>query len=242
MPHTQHPPTPQPDVRAAVHSLTPRQRQIMDFIVGHVRERGVPPTRAEIAHAFGFRSPNAAESHLRALARKGAVQLLDGSARGIRILGDWLALPGRAARQPAAPRPPVAAEEPFWLSLPLVGRVAAGAPILAQEHVETVYAADMRWFARRPDYLLRVRGWSMRDAGIHDGDLVAVHATREARPGQIVVARLGDEVTVKRLQRDGARWRLQAANPEVSDIVVRAGDDFVIEGTVVGLLRVQGWD
>lgn len=224
--------------------LTPRQREVRDFIERHVREQGVPPTRAEIARAFGFRSPNAAQAHLLALERKGALQLFDGSARGIRLLG--AAGPGA----PAADAVPVAdggaasgvaAGEWRLLSLPLIGRVAAGSPILAQEHVEAVYPADARWFARRPDYLLRVRGWSMRDAGIHDGDLLAVQATREARPGQTVVARIGDEVTVKRLQREGRGWRLQAANPEVADIVVRPGDAFAIEGVVVGLLRPHGW-
>ena len=237
---------------AAAHDpadgLTPRQREVLDFIAGHVRDRGVPPTRAEIAHAFGFRSPNAAEAHLRALARKGAVQLLDGSARGIRVLGAALApgapaIPnGNADAPAAAPAPPWDNGEATLLHLPLIGRVAAGSPILAQAHVEATYPADARWFARRPDYLLRVRGWSMRDAGIHDGDLLAVQAVREARPGQTVVARLGDEVTVKRLQREGAQWRQQAANPEVADILVRPGDAFAIEGVVVGLLRPQGWD
>lgn len=226
--------------------LTLRQREVLAFIARSLRERGVPPTRAEISQAFGFRSPNAAESHLRALERKGAVQLLDGSARGIRLAA--APPPLDVAEAPvgghvAVPRPlrPLA-DEGRLLQLPLVGRVAAGSPILAQEHVEAVYPADARWFARRPDYLLRVRGWSMRDAGIHDGDLLAVQAVRDARPGQTVVARLGDEVTVKRLQRDGAHWRLQAANPEVTDITVRPGDAFAIEGVVVGLLRAQGWD
>lgn len=225
--------------------LTPRQREVRDFIERHVREQGVPPTRAEIVRAFGFRSPNAAQAHLLALKRKGALQLFDGSARGIRLLGA-AAGPGTPATDvvPVADGGAVlggATGEWRLLLLPLIGRVAAGAPILAQEHVEAVYPADARWFARRPDYLLRVRGWSMRDAGIHDGDLLAVQATREARPGQTVVARLGDEVTVKRLQREGRGWRLQAANPEVADIVVRPGDTFAIEGVVVGLLRPQGW-
>ncbi|MGQ9724874.1 MAG: transcriptional repressor LexA [Tepidimonas sp.] len=230
----------------AADGLTPRQREVLDFIAGHARDHGVPPTRAEIARAFGFRSANAAEAHLRALARKGAVQLLDGSARGIRVLAASAPRTNRAEQAPVRGRslePPAPGDgELHLLYLPLVGRVAAGSPILAQEHVEAVYPADARWFARRPDYLLRVRGWSMRDAGIYDGDLLAVQAVREARPGQTVVARLGDEVTVKRLQRDGAYWRLQAANPEVSDIIVQPGDAFAIEGVVVGLLRAQGWD
>jgi repressor LexA len=217
-------------------SLTARQREILNFIARTLHERGAPPTRAEIARAFGFRSPNAAESHLRALQRKGVLELLDGSARGIRLVS-------AADARPPAPAPDSAAlpEAVALLQLPLVGRVAAGSPILAQAHVEATYAADPRWFARRPDYLLRVRGWSMRDAGIWDGDLLAVQAVREARVGQTVVARLGDEVTVKRLQRDGRRWRLQAANPEVPDILVGPGEPLVIEGVVVGLLRPNGW-
>lgn len=200
--------------------LTARQREVLDFIERCVQAHGAPPTRAEIAQAFGFRSPNAAQTHLRALQRKGVLALRDGSARGIQL-----------AHAPAQD----------VLQLPLVGRVAAGSPILAQEHVEAVYPADARWFARRPDYLLRVRGWSMRDAGIHDGDLVAVQAVREARPGQIVVARLGEDVTVKRLQRHGQGWRLQAAHPEVADIIVRPDEPLVIEGVVVGLVRPHGW-
>ncbi|MDW8336403.1 MAG: transcriptional repressor LexA [Tepidimonas sp.] len=202
--------------------LTPRQREVLAYIQRCVQGQGVPPTRQEIARAFGFRSPNAAEAHLRALERKGVLELLDGSARGIRLRER---------------------EMVELLQLPLIGRVAAGSPILAQEHVEAVYPADARWFARRPDYLLRVRGWSMRDAGIHDGDLVAVQAAREARVGQIVVARLGDDVTVKRLQRHGTDgWCLQAANPEVADMVVSPDTPLVIEGVVVGLLRPHGWD
>ncbi|TSE30299.1 transcriptional repressor LexA [Tepidimonas charontis] len=265
-------------------ALTPRQRQILAFIGRTLRERGLPPTRAEIAATFGFRSPNAAQAHLVALARKGVLELLPGSARGIRLRaalpesvgatdaaapahggavptsvtpahGAAAAAPVLGQRHgsatpavsnaPAIPlRPPLTRREAFeadWLQLPLIGRVAAGSPVLAQAHVEAVYPADARWFARRPDYLLRVRGWSMRDAGIWDGDIVAVQAVREARAGQVVVARLGDEVTVKRLQREGRGWRLQAANPDVADIVVRPGQELVIEGVVVGLLRPQGW-
>lgn len=208
--------------RRGADGLTARQREVLAYLQRCLQTQGVPPTRQEIAHAFGFRSPNAAEAHLRALERKGWLQLLDGSARGIRLRGSEMA---------------------DLLQLPLIGRVAAGSPILAQEHVEAVYPADARWFARRPDYLLRVRGWSMRDAGIHDGDLVAVQAVREARPGQIVVARLGEDVTVKRLQRHvTGGWCLQAANPEVADIVVSPSEPFAIEGVVVGLLRPHGWD
>ncbi len=240
-------------------ALTPRQRQILAFIGRTLRERGLPPTRAEIAVTFGFRSPNAAQAHLLALARKGALELLPGSARGIRLREaepEFVPSNASASGGPddARPAPGTAVGAQVrgesaaaggvsedWLHLPLIGRVAAGSPVLAQAHVEAVYPADPRWFARRPDYLLRVRGWSMRDAGILDGDIVAVQAVREARPGQVVVARLGDEVTVKRLQREGRGWRLQAANPEVADIVVRPGQELAIEGVVVGLLRPDGW-
>jgi repressor LexA len=210
-------------------SLTPRQREILALIERSVREQGAPPTRAEIAATFGFKSPNAAEEHLRALARKGVIELVGGTSRGIR-----LRRPERSTRQTGLP----GMEQ---LLLPLVGRVAAGSPILAQAHVETSYPVDPHLFQRRPDYLLRVRGLSMRDDGILEGDLLAVHATREARDGQTVVARLGDDVTVKRLQRRPGGVRLCAANPDFADIEVRAGEPFEIEGVVVGLLRRDGW-
>ncbi|MEY5099192.1 MAG: hypothetical protein RJA36_1911 [Pseudomonadota bacterium] len=210
--------------------LTQRQREILELIVRQVREQGAPPTRAEIAAHFGFKSANAAEEHLRALVRKGAIELLGGTSRGIR-----LKLTPAAAQEPAD----AAANEQLFL--PLVGRVAAGSPILAQEHVETSYPVDARLFGGRPDYLLRVRGLSMRDVGILDGDLLAVHASRVARNGQLVVARLGDEVTVKRLQCRAGGITLQAANPDFPDIVVTPGEPFEIEGVVVGLLRQDGW-
>ena len=210
-------------------SLTPRQREILELIERSVRELGAPPTRAEIAATFGFKSPNAAEEHLRALARKGVIELLGGTSRGIRLRRSEA-----ATRQAGLP----GMEQ---LLLPLVGRVAAGSPILAQEHVEASYPVDPHLFQRRPDYLLRVRGLSMRDAGIFDGDLLAVHATREARNGQTVVARLGDDVTVKRLQRRPGGVSLCAANPDFADIEVSDGEPFEIEGIVVGLLRTSGW-
>jgi repressor LexA len=207
--------------------LTPRQREILAFITRRVAERGGAPTRAEIAQAFGFRSPNAAEEHLRALARKGAIALEAGH-RGIRVLR------GTPRGRSAAPRGD--ADAPA--SLPLVGRVAAGAPILAEQHVERQVAIDPSLFAGRADYLLRVRGESMRDAGILDGDLVAVRRTPEARDGEMVVARLGDEATVKRLQRRGGRVRLLPANPDFAPIEVDpAGEPLVLEGVVVGVLR-----
>lgn len=205
--------------------LTPRQRDILSFIEKAVREQGAPPTRVEIAQAFGFKSPNAAEEHLRALARKGVIELVGGTSRGIRLRGG-------APRQVELPMPGLA-----QLTLPLIGRVAAGSPILAQAHVEASYPVDPRLFERRPDYLLRVRGLSMRDAGILEGDLLAVHATREARDGQTVVARLGDDVTVKRLRRTPRGVVLEAANPAFADIEVGPADALEIEGVVVGLVR-----
>jgi len=196
--------------------LTARQQQILAFIRGQVEEKGSAPTREEICRAFGFRSPYAAECHLRALARKGAIDLVSGSARGIRL--------------PAGAGP---AEE-----IPLVGRVAAGAPILATGHVEDHYRIDPRMFHPRPDYLLRVRGESMRDAGILDGDLLAVCESREARNGQIVVARIEDEVTVKYFQRAGDRVRLLPANPDFAPVEIGPGGrELVIEGIGVGVVR-----
>lgn len=196
--------------------LTTRQQEILAFIRGQIEERGSAPTREEICQAFGFRSPYAAECHLRALARKGAIDLVGGSARGIR-------LPGGAGP----------AEE-----LPLVGRVAAGVPILAIEHVENHYRIDPRMFHPRPDYLLRVHGESMRDAGILDGDLLAVRQNPEARNGQIVVARIEDEVTVKTFQREGDRIRLLPANPDFKPIEIDTRrQELVIEGIGVGVVR-----
>ena len=198
--------------------LTLRQRQILDLIRTHLEATGFPPTRAEIAAALGFRSANAAEEHLRALARKGAIELLKGTSRGIRLLQPQ---PGE--------------------SLPVIGRVAAGSPILAEEHVEERYSVDPRLFHPRADYLLRVQGMSMQGAGILDADLLAVHSCREAENGRIVVARLEDEVTVKRLQLDAGRpyfVRLLPENPDFSPIDVDLrSQELVIEGLGVGLLR-----
>ena len=185
----------------------------------HIDETGMPPTRQEIADHLGFRSPNAAEEHLRALARKGAIELLKGTSRGIRLMGGE----------------PVAGG-----ALPLVGRVAAGSPILAQEHIEDRIALDAQLFHPSPDYLLRVHGMSMRDAGILDGDLLAVHAVPRAEDGQIVVARLEDEVTVKRFRRRARshQVRLVAENPAFPPIELDLRrDSLVIEGLVVGLVR-----
>jgi repressor LexA len=194
--------------------LTGRQNQVLDFIRRHIAASGLPPTRAEIARALGFRSANAAEDHLRALARKGAIALLPGASRGIRVLaGDDR-------------------------GLPIVGRVAAGAPVLAQEHVEGRCPIEPGFFSPRADYLLRVRGESMRDAGILDGDLLAVHRTTAARNGQIVVARLHDEVTVKRFRQRGAVVRLMPDNAGFEPIVVDLRrDPLAIEGIGVGVVR-----
>lgn len=196
-------------------TLTPRQAEILGLIRDHITRTGLPPTRAEIARRLGFRSANAAEDHLQALARKGAIELIPGASRGIRV----------PAAHPAQ-------------SLPLVGRVAAGAPILAQEHIETHCPVDPDFFRPRADYLLQVRGMSMRDAGIVDGDLLAVHRTTEAGNGQVVVARLNDEVTVKRFQRRGNKVQLLAENPEFQPIVVDLREDtLAIEGIAVGVIR-----
>ncbi|MFA5663355.1 transcriptional repressor LexA [Castellaniella sp.] len=230
--------------------LTDRQHQILELIRQAILQSGRPPTRAEIAQELGFRSANAAEDHLRALERKGYIQLSANTSRGIRLTP--LALPDQADHAEAghaeafrAPRPQyefsatgqVSTAMPAIMQLPLVGRVAAGAPILATEHIETEVAVAPHLFARRPDYLLRVRGSSMRDAGILDGDLLAVQRTPEARHGQIVVARLANEVTVKRLSHQGRHISLLPENPDFSPIQIGPGDDFSIEGIAVGLIR-----
>lgn len=201
-------------------SLTPRQEQILDFIRRSLSERGVPPTRLEIVEEFGFRSPTAAEDHLRALARRGAIELLKGGAsRGIRVLGPDQSRARRGA-------------------LPLIGRVAAGQPIMAVECIEAHYQIDSQLFRPGADFLLRVRGASMRDAGIHDADLLAVHKKNTARNGEIVVARMGDEVTVKKFQREGDLVRLLPANPDFAPIRIDlARQELIIEGLAVGVIR-----
>jgi len=192
--------------------LTPKQQRILNFVRKAIEKTGFPPTRAEIAKAFRYSSPNAAEDHLRTLERKGVIELTPGASRGIRLAEG--------------------------LGLPLIGRVAAGSPLLAEEHVERRCQVDPALFQPRADYLLKVRGMSMRDAGILDGDLLAVHRTREARSGQIVVARVHDEVTVKRLRRRGNAVELLPENPEFKAIVVDAREeDFAIEGIGVGVIR-----
>ncbi|MDH3210028.1 MAG: transcriptional repressor LexA [Burkholderiaceae bacterium] len=214
--------------------LTARQLQVLDLVQSAIARTGAPPTRAEIATELGFRSANAAEDHLQALARKGVIELVGGTSRGIRLKGDKLrALNLSRNRQLLLPLPGVA-----QLSLPLVGRVAAGSPILALEHIDKTYMVEASIFARRPDYLLTVRGMSMRDAGIMDGDLLAVRKAKDARNGQIVVARLDDEVTVKRLRHIGTRIELLPENLDFEPIVVsRRTHTFEIEGLAVGLIR-----
>ena len=222
--------------------LTARQEQILVLIKDAIENTGFPPTRAEIATELGFRSVNAAEEHLQALARKGAIEISPGTSRGIRLTGKSLNQINEAhfaslgGGQRTLPHPSL-----MQLSLPLVGRVAAGSPILAQEHIEATYNVDPALFSARPDYLLKVRGLSMRDAGIFDGDLLAVKKTDSARNGQIVVARLGDEVTVKRYRKSGSVIELLPENPDFSPILVENGrDDFALEGLAVGLLRAWG--
>lgn len=212
--------------------LTPRQQDIMALILRTIETTGAPPTRAEIATEFGFRSHNAAEEHLRALARKGVIELVGGTSRGIRLKSDILRSLRSGGTYPAD------APAPDTMSVPLVGRVAAGSPILAQEHIERSYTIEPHLFTRRPDYLLKVRGMSMRDAGILDGDLLAVQRGARAQVGQIVVARLGDEVTVKRLRHGPAGIELHPENPDFPVIHVQPDDpDFCIEGLAVGLIR-----
>jgi repressor LexA len=212
--------------------LTARQQQIFDLVRNAIESTGAPPTRAEIAAELGFKSANAAEEHLQALARKGMLELVGGTSRGIRLKSETLkAL--NSARQFSLPIPTLA-----QLTLPLIGRVAAGAPILAQEHVEQSYTVEPSLFAKKPDYLLKVKGMSMRDAGILDGDLLAVQKASDAKNGQIVVARLGDEVTVKRFRRTRTTIELLPENPDFEPIVVPFGDvDFALEGLAVGLVR-----
>lgn len=209
--------------------LTARQQQILTLIQTAIARTGAPPTRAEIANELGFKSANAAEEHLQALARKGVIELVSGTSRGIRLRSEDLRSIN-AARQLTLPGL-------AQLALPLIGRVAAGSPILAQEHVDQTYHVEGSLFARQPDYLLRVRGMSMRDAGIMDGDLLAVQSTRDVRNGQIVVARLGDDVTVKRFMRHPDHIELIAENPDYRNIVVGDGEPFEIEGLAVGLIR-----
>lgn len=213
--------------------LTARQQQILELIESAISRTGAPPTRAEIATELGFKSANAAEEHLQALARKGVIELVSGTSRGIRLKTDTLrSINESRSKQYSLSLPGLA-----QLVLPLIGRVAAGAPILAQEHIDQTYYLENSLFQHKPDYLLKVRGMSMRDAGIMDGDLLAVQSTKEAKNGQIVVARLGDEVTVKRFRRNKNVIELHPENPDYQTIVVEPGEPFEIEGLAVGLIR-----
>ncbi|MEH6530512.1 transcriptional repressor LexA [Photobacterium frigidiphilum] len=201
--------------------LTPRQQEVFDLIKAKIEDSGMPPTRAEIARELGFRSANAAEEHLKALARKEVIEIVPGASRGIRVLLH---------------------DEVEAKGLPLIGRVAAGEPILAQEHVETHYEVDPTLFKPRADFLLRVNGMSMKDIGIMDGDLLAVHKTQDVHNGQVVVARVDDDVTVKRLDKQGSQVLLHAENEDFAPIVVDlTHQQLTIEGIAVGVIRTADW-
>ncbi|MFQ1788771.1 transcriptional repressor LexA [Aeromonas sp. 604176] len=203
--------------------LTPRQAEVLELIKVNMSETGMPPTRAEIAQKLGFKSANAAEEHLKALAKKGVIEIMPGTSRGIRLL--------------------LEEEEVLEESgLPLIGKVAAGEPILAQEHIESHYQVDPALFHPRADFLLRVQGMSMKNIGILDGDLLAVHKTQEVRNGQVVVARLDEDVTVKRFQRKGSQVWLLPENEELSPIEVDLScQQLTIEGLAVGVIRNANW-
>ncbi len=204
-------------------ALTQRQSEVFELVKKHMTETGMPPTRAEIAKELGFRSPNAAEEHLKALARKGRIEILAGTSRGIRLLVD-----DREADDEAG--------------LPLIGQVAAGEPILAQEHVEAHYNVDPSMFTPKADFLLRVRGESMRNIGIMDGDLLAVHKTKNISKGQVVVARVDDDVTVKRFEQQGSEILLHPENDDMDTIRVDLNYQNVdIEGVAVGIIRNTDW-
>lgn len=221
-------------MRSTSSKLTARQSEILALIVKAIERTGYPPTRAEIAAELGFRSANAAEDHLHALARKGMIELSPGTSRGIRLTST-----ARQLAHPAVSRPLMRALPGMeQLMLPLVGRVAAGNPILAQEHIERTIEVEAQLFQTKPDYLLKVKGMSMQGAGILDGDLLAVKQSHDARNGQIVVARLGDEVTVKRLQRKAGHIALLPENPDFEPILVQADQPIDIEGIAVGLIRL----
>ena len=211
--------------------LTKRQQEILDFIKQTIQHTGAPPTRAEIAMQFGFRSPNAAEDHLHALARKGVIELVGGTSRGIR-LNSSLSQSQSKAKESLFSR-----HIGKSLVLPLIGRVAAGSPIFSEEQIEKTLSVQDTLFELRPDYLLKVRGMSMRDAGIMEGDLLAVKSSKQANTGQIVVARIDGEVTVKRIQFSASKITLLPENPDFEPIEVTPQNDFEIEGIAVGLIR-----
>ena len=211
-------------VEILMKELTKRQGEVLDVIKDQITKTGMPPTRVELARILGFKSANAAEEHLKALARKGAIEILSGTSRGIRVVSDH--------------KDNEAANE----GLPLIGKVAAGEPILAQEHVETHYNVDPSLFHPAADFLLRVQGESMKDIGIMDGDLLAVHKTQNINNGQVVVARVEDDVTVKRFYRDGKQITLKAENTLFDPIKVDLEyQSFDIEGIAVGVIRTADW-
>ncbi|MFU2079454.1 transcriptional repressor LexA [Avibacterium endocarditidis] len=205
-------------------ALTARQQEVYDLLKRHLENTGMPPTRAEISRELGFRSPNAAEEHLKALARKGVIEIIPGASRGIRLLAEEN-------------------EEEESEGLPLIGRVAAGEPILAEQHIEGTYKVDANMFKPQADFLLKVYGQSMKDIGILDGDLLAVHSTKDVRNGQVIVARIEDDVTVKRFERKGSVVYLHAENEEFEPIVVDLAEteQFEIEGIAVGIIRNNAW-
>lgn len=201
--------------------LTKRQEQVFELVKVFIKDTGMPPTRAEIADALGFKSANAAEEHLKALAKKGVIEMVPGASRGIRLAAE---------------------EETEQLGLPLIGRVAAGEPILAEQHIESHCQVEASLFKPAADYLLRVNGMSMKDIGIMDGDLLAVHRTQIAENGQVVVARVDDDVTVKRLEKAGKKVLLHAENDAFSAIEVDLEhESFAIEGLAVGVIRNGNW-
>ncbi|NMH65040.1 transcriptional repressor LexA [Shewanella salipaludis] len=201
--------------------LTPRQAEILELIKRNIADTGMPPTRAEIATRLGFKSANAAEEHLKALAKKGCIEIMPGTSRGIRLPHE---------------------EEPREAGLPLIGQVAAGEPILAQEHVEQYYQVDPAMFHPAADFLLRVRGDSMKNIGILEGDLLAVHKMQQARNGQVIVARVEDDVTVKRFEKKGNLVYLHAENDDYSPIKVDLScQSLTIEGLAVGVIRNGDW-
>ncbi|WP_434953202.1 transcriptional repressor LexA [Shewanella sp. HL-SH4] len=201
--------------------LTPRQAEILELIKNNISETGMPPTRAEIATRLGFKSANAAEEHLKALAKKGFIEIMPGTSRGIRLTQE---------------------DEPEETGLPLIGQVAAGEPILAQEHVEQYYQVDPNMFKPAANFLLRVRGDSMKNIGILEGDLLAVHKIQQARNGQVVVARVEDDVTVKRFEKKGNVVYLHAENEAYAPIEVDLSyQSLTIEGLAVGVIRIGEW-
>jgi len=248
---------------AMTRPLTRRQQEVLDLITETVASHGYPPTRAEIARSLGFRSANAAEEHLKALKRKGVIEMIPGASRGIRVISSHLApshpakIQGEAEKNADAGRadnegaPSTstgafsapgqeaanASDSSAAEGLAIIGQVAAGSPVLAQEHVDRYCPLPPTFFSPRADYLLRVKGLSMQDIGILDGDLLAVHRTSDVRNGQIVVARIGEDVTVKRFERKGSKIRLLAENPDFAPIEVDPSQGFEIEGIGVGVIR-----